>query len=89
MLVSARKLHDLGLVEGTLREPGLVEDLPRGLVTPELLEAIGEVPDHPNGTRPTGGEADGARDGEIGGAGPGHNAASDSPADRMNGRLSG
>ncbi|TQM73698.1 DNA recombination protein RmuC [Thermopolyspora flexuosa] len=86
VLVSARKMRDLGLVEGTLREPALVEDLPRGLVTPELLESIGDPPDRPG---EIGGDANGEFNGGLNGAAPGHNAASDSPTDRMNGRLSG
>ncbi|MFJ2028890.1 DNA recombination protein RmuC [Streptosporangium sp. NPDC087985] len=38
VLVSARKLNDLGLVETELDGPGTVEDLPRALTSPELLE---------------------------------------------------
>ncbi|WP_433259090.1 DNA recombination protein RmuC [Streptosporangium sp. CA-135522] len=38
VLVSARKLNDLGLVETELDKPETVEDLPRALTSPELLE---------------------------------------------------
>ncbi|WP_326825637.1 DNA recombination protein RmuC [Streptosporangium sp. NBC_01756] len=38
VLVSARKLNDLGLVETELDGPATVEDLPRALTSPELLE---------------------------------------------------
>ncbi|GAA3125621.1 DNA recombination protein RmuC [Planomonospora alba] len=38
VLVSARKLNDLGLVDGDLDRPQTVEDLPRALASPELLE---------------------------------------------------
>ncbi|MFD0885280.1 DNA recombination protein RmuC [Streptosporangium algeriense] len=37
VLVSARKLNDLGLVDGELGGPGSVENLPRALTSPELL----------------------------------------------------
>lgn len=37
VLVSARKLNDLGLVETDLDRPQVVEDLPRALTSPELL----------------------------------------------------
>ncbi|MEU3165924.1 DNA recombination protein RmuC [Streptosporangium sp. NPDC006930] len=37
VLVSARKLNDLGLVESDLDTPQAVEDLPRALTSPELL----------------------------------------------------
>jgi DNA recombination protein RmuC len=37
VLVSARKLNDLGLVEADLEKPQTVEDLPRPLTSPELL----------------------------------------------------
>ncbi|MFF4412646.1 DNA recombination protein RmuC [Streptosporangium sp. NPDC001559] len=37
VLVSARKLNDLGLVDGELDGPGSVENLPRALTSPELL----------------------------------------------------
>ncbi|MEV8630122.1 DNA recombination protein RmuC [Streptosporangium sp. NPDC051023] len=37
VLVSARKLNDLGLVDGELDSPQSVEDLPRALTSPELL----------------------------------------------------
>ncbi|MEV5411582.1 DNA recombination protein RmuC [Thermopolyspora sp. NPDC052614] len=40
VLVTARKLHDLGLVDRPLHGPDLVEDHPRGLVTPELLGSL-------------------------------------------------
>ncbi|MFF5206739.1 DNA recombination protein RmuC [Streptosporangium sp. NPDC000396] len=38
VLVSARKLNDLGLVEAELDTPQTVEDLPRALTSPELLQ---------------------------------------------------
>jgi DNA recombination protein RmuC len=38
VLVSARKLNDLGLVDADLERPQMVEDLPRTLASPELLE---------------------------------------------------
>ncbi|GGK68461.1 DNA recombination protein RmuC [Planomonospora sp. ID91781] len=38
VLVSARKLNDLGLVDADLDRPQMVEDLPRTLASPELLE---------------------------------------------------
>ncbi len=37
VLVSARKLNDLGLVDGPLPQPDLVEDLPRRPSMPELV----------------------------------------------------
>lgn len=37
VLVSARKLNDLGLVEADLEKPQTLEDLPRSLTSPELL----------------------------------------------------
>jgi DNA recombination protein RmuC len=57
VLVSARKLHDLGLVDGALDRPELVEDLPRGLAMPELRGPADEPapgraePDHRTGDR--------------------------------------
>jgi DNA recombination protein RmuC len=38
VLVSARRLHDLGVVDGDLDSPQMLEDLPRPLASPELLE---------------------------------------------------
>ncbi|NUW35299.1 DNA recombination protein RmuC [Nonomuraea sp. SMC257] len=38
VLVSARKLHDLGVVDGELGSPEMLEGLPRALASPELLE---------------------------------------------------
>ncbi|MFE3448517.1 DNA recombination protein RmuC [Nonomuraea sp. NPDC059194] len=38
VLVTARKLHDLGVVDGDLDAPGMLEGLPRPLASPELLE---------------------------------------------------
>ncbi len=38
VLVTARKLHDLGVVDGDLDSPEMLEDLPRPLASPELLE---------------------------------------------------
>ncbi|MEV0588847.1 DNA recombination protein RmuC [Nonomuraea sp. NPDC050310] len=48
VLVTARKLHDLGVVEGTLDEPGMLDDLPRPLASPELLETTSLIT-HVNG----------------------------------------
>ncbi|WP_051752056.1 DNA recombination protein RmuC [Streptosporangium amethystogenes] len=45
VLVSARKLNDLGLVETDLDRPQAVEDLPRALTSPELL--VEEEPSSP------------------------------------------
>ncbi|WP_184545139.1 DNA recombination protein RmuC [Streptosporangium becharense] len=41
VLVSARKLNDLGLVDADLDRPQTVEDLPRALTSPELLAEEG------------------------------------------------
>jgi DNA recombination protein RmuC len=38
VLVTARKLHDLGVVDGDLDAPEMLEGLPRPLASPELLE---------------------------------------------------
>ncbi|MFI6904138.1 DNA recombination protein RmuC [Nonomuraea sp. NPDC050394] len=38
VLVTARKLHDLGVVDGDLDVPEMLEGLPRPLASPELLE---------------------------------------------------
>ncbi|MGP3957522.1 DNA recombination protein RmuC [Nonomuraea sp. 3N208] len=38
VLVTARKLHDLGVVDGDLDSPEMLEGLPRPLSSPELLE---------------------------------------------------
>ncbi|GLW07413.1 hypothetical protein Misp01_25430 [Microtetraspora sp. NBRC 13810] len=38
VMVSARKLNDLGLVDGELEQPQMVDDLPRTLTTPELVD---------------------------------------------------
>ncbi|WP_433434383.1 DNA recombination protein RmuC [Nonomuraea sp. CA-141351] len=38
VLVTARKLHDLGVVDRDLDSPEMLEDLPRPLASPELLE---------------------------------------------------
>src|SRR5690606_23290240 len=48
VLVTARKLHDLGVVDGELDSPGSVEDLPRPLASPELLETPSLIT-HANG----------------------------------------
>lgn len=47
VLVSARKLNDLGLVETELDLPQSVEDLPRTLTAPELLGELGEEESRP------------------------------------------
>lgn len=46
VLVSARRMKDLGLVESPLEQPKLVEELPRPLSMPELLgeEQVSEPP---------------------------------------------
>ncbi|GAA5083973.1 DNA recombination protein RmuC [Thermocatellispora tengchongensis] len=41
VMVSARKLNDLGVVDAELEQPQLVEELPRALAAPELAEAAG------------------------------------------------
>ncbi|MBB6344964.1 DNA recombination protein RmuC [Nonomuraea muscovyensis] len=38
VLVSARKLHDLGVVDAELDSPAMLDGLPRPLASPELLE---------------------------------------------------
>ncbi|GHE29572.1 hypothetical protein GCM10017673_35300 [Streptosporangium violaceochromogenes] len=48
VLVSARRLNDLGLVETDLERPRTVEDLPRALTAPELLEEEGASPPPPS-----------------------------------------
>jgi DNA recombination protein RmuC len=48
VLVSARKLHDLGVVDGELDAPEMLEDLPRPLASPELLETSPLI-SHANG----------------------------------------
>ncbi|MBO3750802.1 DNA recombination protein RmuC [Streptosporangiaceae bacterium NEAU-GS5] len=42
VLVSARRMNDLGLVETPLDRPDMVEELPRLLAMPELVEELGE-----------------------------------------------
>ncbi|MCG5216762.1 DNA recombination protein RmuC [Streptosporangium sp. KLBMP 9127] len=41
VMVTARKLNDLGVVDGELEQPQMIEDLPRTLATPELVEGDG------------------------------------------------
>ncbi|MDA0637048.1 DNA recombination protein RmuC [Nonomuraea sp. MCN248] len=48
VLVTARKLHDLGVVDGELDSPGAVEGVPRPLASPELLETTSLIT-HANG----------------------------------------
>lgn len=48
VLVTARKLHDLGVVDGELDEPEMLESLPRPLASPELLETSSLI-SHANG----------------------------------------
>ncbi len=48
VLVSARKLRDLGVVDGELDPPEMVESLPRPLSSPELLETTSLI-SHANG----------------------------------------
>ncbi|GAA0942072.1 DNA recombination protein RmuC [Nonomuraea longicatena] len=38
VMVTARKLHDLGVVDGELESPEMLDGLPRPLASPELLE---------------------------------------------------
>jgi DNA recombination protein RmuC len=38
VLVSARKMHDLGVVDAELDSPAMLDGLPRPLASPELLE---------------------------------------------------
>jgi DNA recombination protein RmuC len=45
VLVSARRLSELGLVDRGLEQPDLVEELPRGLSMPELLDEPDETLD--------------------------------------------
>nr|WP_246090537.1 DNA recombination protein RmuC [Nonomuraea deserti] len=53
VLVTARKLHDLGVVDGDLDSPEMLEGLPRPLASPELLETASQptssLISHPNG----------------------------------------
>ncbi len=77
VLVSARKLHDLGLVDRALNQPDLVEDLPRGLVMPELLDALDESP-----------AARASVDHAARGEQIGQDQGSNLPANPMNGKLS-
>lgn len=48
VLVSARRLNDLGLVETDLERPRTVEDLPRTLTAPELLREEESSPPPPS-----------------------------------------
>ncbi|WP_235030603.1 DNA recombination protein RmuC [Nonomuraea solani] len=48
VLVTARKLHDLGVVDGELDSPEMLEGLPRPLASPELLETSSLL-SHSNG----------------------------------------
>ncbi|GAA3473967.1 DNA recombination protein RmuC [Nonomuraea roseola] len=48
VLVTARKLHDLGVVDGELDSPDMLEHLPRPLASPELLETSSLI-SHANG----------------------------------------
>ncbi|NUS09530.1 MAG: DNA recombination protein RmuC, partial [Nonomuraea sp.] len=48
VLVTARKLHDLGVVDGDLDAPEMLEGLPRPLASPELLETTSLI-SHANG----------------------------------------
>jgi DNA recombination protein RmuC len=42
VLVSARRMNDLGLVEEPLDRPDMIDDLPRLLAMPELVEELGD-----------------------------------------------
>jgi DNA recombination protein RmuC len=66
VLVTARRLNELGVVEGEVAQPGLVEEVPRVLSAPELLAvhsvavpppAIGGGGGAPTGAEPPAGEA--------------------------------
>lgn len=48
VLVTARKLHDLGVVDGELDTPAMLDTLPRPLSSPELLETTSLI-SHANG----------------------------------------
>ena len=48
VLVTARKLHDLGVVDGELDSPEMLDGLPRPLASPELLETTSLI-SHANG----------------------------------------
>ncbi|MEV4106854.1 DNA recombination protein RmuC [Nonomuraea sp. NPDC049695] len=48
VLVTARKLHDLGVVDGDLDSPDMLDGLPRPLSSPELLETS-HLLSHSNG----------------------------------------
>ncbi|MEV0229965.1 DNA recombination protein RmuC [Nonomuraea sp. NPDC050786] len=48
VLVTARKLHDLGVVDGDLDSPDMLDGLPRPLASPELLETS-HLLSHSNG----------------------------------------
>ncbi|MEV0380754.1 DNA recombination protein RmuC [Nonomuraea sp. NPDC050643] len=48
VLVTARKMHDLGVVDGDLDSPEMLEALPRPLASPELLETSSLI-SHSNG----------------------------------------
>ncbi|MFG1700816.1 DNA recombination protein RmuC [Nonomuraea sp. NPDC049309] len=48
VLVTARKLNDLGVVDGELDTPEMLEGLPRPLASPELLETSSPIT-HANG----------------------------------------
>jgi DNA recombination protein RmuC len=48
VLVTARKLHELGVVDGELDSPDMLEHLPRPLASPELLETSSLI-SHANG----------------------------------------
>jgi DNA recombination protein RmuC len=55
VLVSARRLNDLGVVDGALESPGLVEESPRSLSAPELLDEDGPcAPPRPEAAEPVG-----------------------------------
>ncbi|MEU6999507.1 DNA recombination protein RmuC [Nonomuraea sp. NPDC046570] len=48
VLVTARKLNDLGVVDGELEAPEMLDGLPRPLASPELLETSSPI-SHANG----------------------------------------
>ncbi|MEV7967499.1 DNA recombination protein RmuC [Sphaerisporangium sp. NPDC088356] len=87
VLVSARKLNDLGLVDGPLLQPELVEDLPR---RPSMPELVGEDPEEPEAAPEDGGTPRREPQGPPGAETPqpqGEETASPFPAPPPNGKL--
>jgi DNA recombination protein RmuC len=80
VLVSARKLNDLGVTDRSLDQPDLVEELPRELAMPELLTG----PDH-TGHLDDGGHH--APDHDPGDGPIGREQVSEPSGPRLNGKL--